>query len=355
MNTIISLVNGTSNGVKTANPKMTEDEKLAGQAVRLANAAALPMILRSAFELKVLDILCEAQEGAYLSTTEIATKIGSKNPNAPVLLDRMLRLLTSYSVLKCKLHEGDAGVQRLYAPAPLCKYLANTDNQGSLGPLLALHHDKVMMESWYHLTEYVQEGGEVPFKRAHGLIQFDYTATDARFNHVFNQGMAHHTILVMKRLLENYHGFDDVKVLVDVGGSIGVNVSLIVAKYPHIKGINYDLPHVIADAPSYPGVKHWVLHDWSDEHCVEILKNCCEALPKGGKLILVESLIPVLPEDNLEAHMVFSLDSHTLVHNQGGKERSKEDFEALATQTGFSGVDVFCCAYDTWVMELFKK
>ncbi|XP_074263670.1 inositol 4-methyltransferase-like [Silene latifolia] len=372
MNALVNLVNG-NNGVKTANPKMSEDEKLAGQAVSMANAAALPMILRSAFELKVLDIISEAGEGAYLSTTEIATKIGSKNPNAPVLLDRMLRLLTSYSVLTCKLQEGDAGVQRLYGPAPLCKYLANPNDQGSLGPLLALHHDKVMMESWYHLTEYVLEGGEVPFKRAHGLIQFDYTGTDARFNHVFNQGMAHHTILVMKKLLEKYHGFDDVKVLVDVGGSIGVNVSLIVAKYPHIKGINYDLPHVIADAPSYPGVEHvggdmfksvpnadtifmkWVLHDWSDEHCVEILKNCCAALPKGGKLILVESLIPVLPEDNLEAHMVFSLDSHTLVHNQGGKERSKEDFEGLALQTGFSGVDVFCCAYDTWVMELFKK
>ncbi|KAL9234743.1 hypothetical protein vseg_009576 [Gypsophila vaccaria] len=369
-----SVVSNHTNG-QVAFPKMTvdEDEKLAGLAVSLANAAALPMILKSAFELKVLDIICGAGEGAYLSPTEIAHKIGSKNPNAPVLLDRMLRLLTSYSVLQCKLQQGEGVAVRLYGPAPLCKYLANIDNQGSLGPLLSLHLDKVMMESWYHLNEYVKEGGEVPFKRAHGLIQFDYTGTDARFNHVFNQGMAHHTILVMKKLLDKYKGFDDVKVLVDVGGSIGVNVSLIVNKYPHIKGINYDLPHVIADAPSYPGVEHvggdmfesvpnadtifmkWVLHDWSDEHCLKILSNCCQALPKGGKLILVESLIPLIPEDNLENHMVFSLDSHTLVHNQGGKERSKQDFEALASQTGFSGLQVFCCAYDTWVMELHKQ
>ena len=71
----------------------------------LANAAALPMILKSAFELKVLDIISEAEEGTYLSTTEITSKIGSKNPNAHILLDRMLRLLTSYSVLNCQLKE----------------------------------------------------------------------------------------------------------------------------------------------------------------------------------------------------------------------------------------------------------
>lgn len=98
-----------------------------------------------------------------------------------------------------------------------------------------------------------------------------------------------------------------------------------------------------------------MLHDWSDEHCLNVLKNCFDTLPKGGKIILVESLIPIIPQDNLESHMVFSLDSHTLVHNQGGKERSKEEFEALATKSGFSGIDVICCAYDTWVMELYKK
>uniref|UniRef100_A0A803LV26 O-methyltransferase C-terminal domain-containing protein n=1 Tax=Chenopodium quinoa TaxID=63459 RepID=A0A803LV26_CHEQI len=304
------------------------------------------MILKSAFELKILDIILDAREGACISTPEIAKKIGAKNPNAPILLDRMLQLLASHSVLTCKLQKGEkGGDQRVYGPAPLCKF---------------------------HLNDYIKEGG-VPFKRAHGLIQFDYTGTDARFNHVFNQGMAHHTILVMKKLLEKYNGFDDVKVLVDVGGNTGVNVSMIVAKYPHIKGLNYDLPHVIADAPSYPGVEHiggdmfesvpqadtifmkWVLHDWSDEHCLKILKKCYEALPKNGKVILVESLIPVLPQGNLESHMVFSLDCHTLVHNQGGKERSKEDFETLFTQSGFSGINVICCAYDTWVMETFKK
>lgn len=366
-------MNHNSNGNHAPLISLDKDEELAGKAVALANTIALPMIIKSAFELNLLDIiLSQGDQGAYISTSELASRIGAKNPNAPIILDRMLRLLASHSILTCQLQKGDGGAQRVYGPAPLCKYLASGDGQGSLGPLLALHHDKVMIDSWFHLNEYILEGG-VPFKRAHGDIQFDYTAKDARFNHVFNQGMAHHTILVMKKLLDKYKGFENVKVLVDVGGNIGVNVSMIVAKYPHIKGINYDLPHVLADAPSYPGVEHvggdmfesvpnadaifmkWVLHDWSDEHCLKILKNCYKALPKQGKIILVESLTPPLPSDNLESHMVFSLDSHTLVHNQGGRERSKEDFEAFFTEAGFSGINVICCAYDTWVMEIYKN
>ena len=42
----------------------------------------------------------------------------------------------------------------------------------------------------------------------------------------------------------------------DVGGGIGSAVAEIVKSFPHIKGINFDLPHVVATAPMYDGVKH---------------------------------------------------------------------------------------------------
>jgi caffeic acid 3-O-methyltransferase len=62
------------------------------------------------------------------------------------------------------------------------------------------------------------------------------------------------TKIVMKKVLESYKGFKDIKRLVDVGGGLGVNINLITTKYPQIKGINFDLPHVIQRAPSYPGM-----------------------------------------------------------------------------------------------------
>lgn len=85
------------------------------------------------------------------------------------------------------------------------------------------------------------------------MTAFEYPGTDERFNQVFNQAMSNHTTLIMKKILEVYKRFDGLKVLVDVGGGLGVTLKSITSKYPQIKGINFDLPHVLADAPSYPG------------------------------------------------------------------------------------------------------
>lgn len=85
------------------------------------------------------------------------------------------------------------------------------------------------------------------------MTAFEYPETDKRFNKVFNEAMSSHTTLIMKRILDIYQGFEGLRVVVDVGGGIGVTLRIITSKYPQIKGINYDLPHVLADAPSYPG------------------------------------------------------------------------------------------------------
>ena len=82
---------------------------------------------------------------------------------------------------------------------------------------------------------------------------FEYLAVDKKLNEVYNKAMLNHTTIVMKRTIETYKGFEQLKQLVDVGGGLGMTLDLITSKYPHIKAINFDLPHVIKDAPSYPG------------------------------------------------------------------------------------------------------
>lgn len=66
--------------------------------------------------------------------------------------------------------------------------------------------------------------------------------------------MNNHTTIVMNKVLKCYKGFKDIKKLVDVGGGLGININLITSTYPHMQGINFDLPHVIKHAPSYPGM-----------------------------------------------------------------------------------------------------
>ena len=104
----------------------------------------------------------------------------------------------------------------------------------------------------YHLNDVILGEG-IPFNRAYGMTAFEYSGTDQRYNRVFNQGMSNHTTLIMKKILDVYKGFEGLKVLVDVGGGIGVTLNVLTSKYPQIRGINFDLPHVVSDAPSYPG------------------------------------------------------------------------------------------------------
>ena len=112
-----------------------------------------------------------------------------------------------------------------------------------------------MNECRYHLKDAVLDGG-IPFNKAYGMTAFDYHGTDPRFNKVFNQGMSNHSTITMKKILDSYQGFEGLTTIVDVGGGTGATLNMILSKYPAIKGINFDLPHVIEDAPSYPGITH---------------------------------------------------------------------------------------------------
>lgn len=107
----------------------------------------------------------------------------------------------------------------------------------------------------YHLKDAVVEGG-IPFNKAFGMTAFEYPGTDPRFNKVFNQGMFDHSTIIMNKILETYTGFNALTSLVDVGGGIGATLQMILSKYPMIKGINFDLPHVVKEAPTYPGKKN---------------------------------------------------------------------------------------------------
>ncbi|KAK6936603.1 O-methyltransferase domain [Dillenia turbinata] len=363
---------GSTKDTQAFPTKLEDDEEIGAFAMQLASASVLPMVLKSAIELDLLEIIAKAGPGAYVSTTELASQLPTTNPSAPVMLDRICRLLASYCVLTCTLKtHGDGRVERLYGLAPVCKYLTKNSDGVSVAPLCLMNQDKVLMESWYHLKDAVLEGG-IPFNKAYGMTAFEYHGTDPRFNKVFNMGMSNHSTITMKKILENYKGFEGLASVVDVGGGTGATLNMIVSKYPTIKGINFDLPHVIEDAPSYPGVEHvggdmfvsvpkgdaifmkWICHDWSDEHCSKFLKNCYESLPENGKVIVVECILPVVPDPSLPSKQTIHIDVIMLAHNPGGKERTEKEFEALAKGAGFKEFQVMCSAFNTWVME-FRK
>ncbi|XP_010428832.1 PREDICTED: indole glucosinolate O-methyltransferase 1-like [Camelina sativa] len=358
-----------------------EDEKMVSlQAESIVNTVAFPMVLKAALELGVIDTISAAGNGAWLSPSEIVASLPTKptNPEAPVLLDRMLRLLVSHSILKCRLVEarenGRTGkTKREYATEPVCKFfLKDSDGSGSLLSLFLMFHSQVFFKTWTNLKDVILEGSDA-FSSAHGMRIFEYINSDEQFAEMFNRAMSEPSTMIMKKVLEVYRGFEDVNTLVDVGGGNGTILGLVTSKYPHIKGVNFDLAQVLTHAPFYPGVEHvsgdmfievpkgdaifmkWILHDWKDELCIKILKNCWKSLPEKGKVIIVEMITPTEPRSgDFSSNAVFAMDLLMLTQCSGGKERSLSQFESLAFASGFVRCDIICLAYSYSVIELHK-
>ncbi|XP_073128336.1 caffeic acid 3-O-methyltransferase 2-like [Henckelia pumila] len=339
-------------------------------AMQLASASVLPYVLKVALELDLLELMKKKGPHAFVSSAELAAEIPTTNPEAHNSVDRILRLLASYSILNCKVKTlPDGGVERLYSLAPVCKFYTKDDDGFSLAPLLFMLLDKVHSETWYHLKDAILEGG-VPFDKAHKMNMFEYTHTDPSYNKVFNSAMSNFSTILMKNVVDKYDGFKGLGTLVDVGGGIGVSLHMILTKHPTIKGINFDLPHVIRDASSYAGVEHiggdmfvrvpkgdaifmkWILHDWSDTHCIKILKRCHEAIPNNGKIIIVERVLPENPKEGLICN--FQIDVVMLACTPGGKERTEKEFHALAKQAGFKESRIVCCAPPQCTLEFYK-
>lgn len=88
---------------------------------------------------------------------------------------------------------------------------------------------------------------------------------------------------------------------------------------------------------------------------MKILKNCHEALPAKGKLILMDALLQEEPETSMSSMYASRLDN-TMMMQPNGKERTEREFKALSDAAGFSDFRVVCCACDLWVvMELHKS
>ncbi|WOG81153.1 hypothetical protein DCAR_0100298 [Daucus carota subsp. sativus] len=354
--------------------------------LQLYSGTILGMVMKAAIELDLFEIIAKAStaNGIYpfgkdakkMSSDDIAAQLPTQNPAAAAMLDRILRFLAAKSVLNWStVATEDSKEKSVYGLTSACKYYISDEDGVSLAPILIMLHDKVIIDSWYHLKDAVLEGG-IPFNMAHnGMHAFEYPAIDSRIRDVLIQAMYNHTTLITKKMLKVYTGFKEITEIVDVGGGTGATLAKIISEYPLIRGINLDLPHVIKDAAPLAGVKHvsgdmfesvpegevifmkWILHDWSDEHCLKILKNCCNSLPELGKVIIVESLVPEYSDTDSLAKLNNFCDSDMimLASHAGGKERSLKEFEELAKKSGFAGVQLICSVYVYSVLEFYKK
>lgn len=182
---------------------------------------------------------------------------------------------------------------------------------------------------------------------------FDYLADHLDEASDFTEAMSN---LSASAAVEVAHQIDTVGVeyALDIGGANGEVIRAMMRANPNLRGGVFDLPHVVPDAlaaasldgllPRYTAVGgdffesvppadlyilKYILHDWDDESCRQILKNCRASLHVGGRIIVVDHLVG----DPGDPGPAPRMDMNMLVMT-GGRERDMEEFDALFDSAG---------------------
>uniref|UniRef100_A0A803LAG0 O-methyltransferase n=1 Tax=Chenopodium quinoa TaxID=63459 RepID=A0A803LAG0_CHEQI len=214
------------------------------------------LAIKSAVELRIADII--HSHGQPMSLSHLASKLESASPDVPCLA-RLMQLLAwnniftvDYNRKPTSKDEGEA----LYGLTPTSRWLLH-DNELSLAPMFLTFTHPSMMAPWQEIGRSIKEGGTA-FEKAYGESIWEKGSKDDEFNKLFNTGMVSVTKTILDAILSGYkEGFSKLEgTLVDVGGGIGKAMANIVEAHPHIKGINFDQPHVVATAPRFQGITH---------------------------------------------------------------------------------------------------
>ncbi|XP_020207343.1 isoliquiritigenin 2'-O-methyltransferase [Cajanus cajan] len=328
-------------------------------------------VLKAAVELNLFDIIAKASV-VGVSASDIATQLPTQHPELAGRLDRMLCLLASNSLLICSTRTNQHGnIERFYQVSPAGKYFVKDEINGSLAFQPILRNHLVIVEALINFKEVLLDFDKGLFEKVHGVPFYEYIQSDPTLSNVFNKAMSNSSLIMMNKILETYEGFEEISLLVDVGGGIGQNLNMIISKYPSINGINFDLPHAIRKAPIHPGIKHVegdmfksvpkgdaillkvVLHNWSDEECIKILSNCYEALPQNGKVIVVDCIVPEEIHSTDVDKILTGLDNMMLLND--GSERTEKQFENLCKHSGFSHFHVATRVLSTLSVIEFRK
>ena len=148
----------------------------------------------------------------------------------------------------------------------------------------------------------------------------------------------------------------------------------ILREHPKLRGILFDQPRVIESAREaghltakqvasrvsfssgsfFEGVPDgadgyvmkYILHDWNDDLCVEILSNCRGAMAPGGRVLVVDSVIA----PGNEASWGKLLDLNMLVLT-GGKERTAKEFADLFARADLELKKIHPTACDLSIVE----
>lgn len=306
--------------------------------IQMSSAFLQSRVLYTAAKLKLADYLADGSKRA----DELAEQTGTHASS----LHRLMRTLAHLGVLSM---EDD----RMFSLTPLGEAL-KSDAPGAAQSTIRTVAGDGFWNAFLKLPDTLQDG-EPGMKKAFGKSFFEYIADNPEESTHFNDTMIGFHGAEPPAVAEAYDfsGFDTV---VDVGGGTGNMLSTILERYPEPKGVLFELPRVVQEAPELIGergltnriicesgdffesvpeggdayILSHILHDWPEEQCLSILRNCRDAMSPASRLLIVEMVLP----DDGPPHPGYELDMVMLALT-GGRECTKEEYDKLLKQAGF--------------------
>lgn len=311
-------------------------------------------IVSALAKLKVPDRVASGPKSAE----DLARETGAD----PRSLARLLRTAAALGVLN-----QDASGR--FHQNPLSEVL-RSDAMPGLRGIAAFFSDEWHTRSWDHLLESVRTGRPA-LDLVYGMPFFEYFAKHPEQAATFFQGMTDFSNLEGPAVAGAYD-FSPFGCVCDVGGGLGRLTALILRKYPAVRGVLFDQPHVIGEASTQPyfddlrdrvrfqagdmfesvpaGVDAYVLkrivHDWPDAECAKLLAHCRRGVNPGGKLLVVEQVI--VPHEPSIAAKLMDLEMMVLL---GGREREEPEFRKMFADSGWRLLRVIPTNSAMYIME----
>jgi hypothetical protein len=307
------------------------DRKLINLALSYWGSAAVGMAARLGFADHLAEEPRTAEELAELTAME------------PRFLHRVLRLLAAFEVF----YEDGSGKYRL---APTGERLVSTA-PCSLRSGVSMLTSDLLWKPAGRLEDTVREGRSC-FGKVFGTPFWEHLQANPDVGDLFDKAMVSLSGPLNVEITDTYD-FSGIDTVVDVGGGHGSLLRMLLTRNRHLTGVLYDQEQVLSghllDHPDLAGrwrvasgsffgsvptcgdlyILEHVLHDWSDEHCVQVLTHCRQAMNEHGKVLIAEMIAP--PVNTGEMAWTYDMIMMSLVL---GQERNREQFEALLHAAG---------------------
>jgi hypothetical protein len=293
----------------------------------------------AAAQLGIADLL----EDGPRSCAELAVHTGVPARS----LQRLLRALAGIGVFAEV--EGET-----YGLTPLASCL-RTDAPGSLRAS-GIVTGELLYPAWGDLLQSLRTG-EPTCEHVFGAGFFAHLTAHPEVGARFQDMMADQKLTTNAAVPAAYD-FSGCGTIVDVGGGNGSLIASILAASPASRGILFELPHVLDQArrqllgagvvercevvggdffASVPAggdayLLRSILHDYGDERAARILRSCRAAMPMGGRLLVIEQVVPDVGEPGDWMTKFMDLQMLILL---GGQERTEAEFRELFVAAGF--------------------